>query len=112
MLLIVTHHSRNEQICHELIATDQAYQWAALIHLNRQVLRLPSSHPQVRKPVNKMFQLLQGFRHLKNTMLFPIITAGFEAQSARDKDRVLDYFTKLETNGFPTVRSSHYPRTT
>ena len=96
---------KNEQTCHELSITDQAYQLAALVHLNRQILRLPSSHPHVRNLVSTIFHLLQRFRQLKNTMLFPIVTAGLEAQTAQDESIVLDCFKKLENNGFPTVGS-------
>ena len=39
--------SKDRSAHHDVIAINQHFQWAALIHLNRRVLGLPSSHPDV-----------------------------------------------------------------
>jgi len=89
----------------ETVAITKAYHWAAVIHLKRQVQRVPSSHPDVQGPVKKILELLECFKTSKDMLLFPIVTAGVEAQSPEDRKLIIQQLKKLEVNGLPSVRS-------
>ncbi len=92
---------------HEMARVHQAYCYAFAILLNRRVLRLPSSDPHVQWHV---FQILEIFNlyddlHLPSpSMLFPLITARYEAQCQEHKRLVLINCRLLEAWGLSCVR--------
>jgi len=69
------------------------------------VQRVPSSHADVQGPVKKIPELLECFKTSKDMLLFPIVTAGVEAQSPEDRKLIIQQLKKLEVNGLPSVRS-------
>ena len=101
---------------------------AALIHLHRRVLGLPSSDPAMQALVGTLLKNIGWIQATPETnepnwfgplqctanttqralfnldVLFPMITAGFETESREQKDFVLKQCKTLEPLGLPYVR--------
>ncbi|USW58109.1 Putative zn(2)-C6 fungal-type DNA-binding domain, fungal transcription factor [Septoria linicola] len=80
----------------EIYATNEAYHWAGRIHLARRVLALQSSDPEVQDCVQNVLDLLQKVRRgssAESCLLFPMFTAGCEAQ--QDDQRAI-FMSRME----------------
>lgn len=86
----------------ELMAANDAFHWAAEIHLYRRVLGYPSDHPDIQKAVSliltSMFKVKQGGT-AENCLLFPLFTAGCESISFEHRDYTLRRMLEVEKTG-------------
>ncbi|KXL47288.1 hypothetical protein M433DRAFT_77072 [Acidomyces richmondensis BFW] len=98
--------TKAEQDAVEIYATNEAYHWAALIHLARRVLNAPPSSPDVQENVQRVIQSLEKVkrgRTADSCLLFPMFTAGCEAQSEADRRLLMDRLKGIEGWGMQQV---------
>lgn len=101
-----TDQAKAEKEIEEIYATNEAYHWAGLIHLSRRVLALPSSHPEVQQSVQKVIQSLQMVRRgssAESCLLFPMFTAGCEAQTEDQRMLFMNRLKAVEGWGMSHV---------
>ena len=99
--------TKSEQDVAEIYAVNEAYHWAGLIHLSRRVLALPSSHPEVQDNVQKIIYALRRVRRgssAESNLLFPMFTAGCEAQTQDDRNVFMDRLKAVEGWGMEQMR--------
>ena len=97
---------KSDQDVEEIYATNEAYHWAGLIHLSRRVLALPSNDPEVQENVRRIIQSLCVVRRgssAESCLLFPMFTAGCEAQTKADRDVFMDRLRAVEGWGMEHV---------
>ncbi|CAK4012122.1 Serine threonine kinase [Lecanosticta acicola] len=97
---------RDEKDTEEIYATNEAYHWAGLIHLARRVLALPSTHPEVQDSVQMVLSSLQKVRRgssAESCLLFPMFTAGCEAQKEEQRALFMDRLRAVEGWGMQHV---------
>ena len=76
----------------ESLATNSAFHWAGMVHLLRRVHNLPRNSPEVQSAVHEIVKTLMTLREggsAEACLLFPMFTAGVEAEDARDRAEVL-----------------------
>lgn len=100
----------------EMEATNEAYHWAALVHLERRVLGKPSGHPDVQDPVLRIIECIDQVRFggtAENCLLFPLFTAGCECKDGRLQKKVLRRMASIEGTAMMQVRAKkkHKSRT-
>ncbi len=86
----------------EMAATNDAFHWAGLVHLQRRILGRPSSHSDVKGPVNEIISALEKVRKgstAEACLLFPIFTAGCETQDEKQRHLIMDRFQGVEEWG-------------
>jgi len=92
----------------ELLATNDAFHWAAEIHLYRRVLGYASNHPDVQTAVGliveAMYKVKQGGT-AENCLLFPLFTAGCEAIDYTHRDYTLQRMLEVEKTGLTQVEA-------
>ena len=92
----------------QMAATNEAYHWAALIHLHRRVLGRPSDHNDVRGPVERILECLENIQHgstAETCLLFPMFTAGCEITGAGAREMILQRVKTVEKSGMMQVSS-------
>ncbi|MCJ1469016.1 hypothetical protein MMC07_007648 [Pseudocyphellaria aurata] len=91
----------------EMVATNDAFHWAGQIHLNRRVLGMNSSDPEVqlavREIVGALFKVRKGGT-AEACLLFPMFTAGCDAQEPAQRDKILERVRSVEESGMTHVR--------
>ncbi len=90
----------------EMIATNEAFHWAGLVHLHRRVYGKPSSDPQVQTAVREIVGLLFKVRKggtAEACLLFPMFTAGCDAQDQGQREKILDRIKSIEQFGMTQV---------
>jgi Fungal specific transcription factor domain len=90
----------------ESAATNDAFHRAALIHLLRRVRNLPRGTPAVQHAVAEIVTALERVRpggSAEACLLFPMFTAGVEAEDQRTRGRVLERVRSLEGGGMMQV---------
>ncbi|KAJ9659190.1 hypothetical protein H2201_007454 [Coniosporium apollinis] len=83
----------------ELHATNMAFHWAGLVHLNRRILNLPSSDPAVQDAVREIVGQLYKVRRGGNAeacLVFPMFTAGVEMRWEQWEDIPVAKMKRLE----------------
>lgn len=101
-----TTDGREERDAEEIYATNEAYHWAGLIHLSRRVLALPSSDAQVQESVQKVIRSLSKVRRgssAESCLLFPMFSAGCEAQTDEQRKIFMDRLSAVEGWGMSHV---------
>lgn len=101
-----SNEGKDEKDAEEIYATNEAYHWAGLIHLARRVLALPSSHPEVQDSVQRVLWSLQKVRRgssAESCLLFPMFTAGCEAQQEDQRALFMDRLKAVEGWGMQHV---------
>jgi hypothetical protein len=101
-----THHTELENL--EMIAIDKAFHWSAVLHIYRRVLGKPTSAPGVSYAVNELIDALDRIRPGSSTevsILFPLFTAGCEAQDRRQRLIIAKRVENFEAEGLKQVRS-------
>jgi Fungal specific transcription factor domain len=76
----------------ESLATNSAFHWAGMVHLLRRVHNLPRSDPQIQSAVKEIVKTLIQLREggsAEACLLFPMFTAGVEAEDPLDRAEVL-----------------------
>ena len=91
----------------EIYATNEAFHWAGRIHLARRVLALPSSDPEVQDCVEHVLELVtQKIRpgsSAESCLLFPMFTAGCEAQKQEQRRSFMQRMEAVEGWGMSHV---------
>lgn len=98
--------TKTQAECDEIIATNQAFHYAGMIHLSRRVLVLSRSHFQVQDGVRKVIDALAKVRPrstAESCLLFPMFSAGCEALEATDRQLLLDRMKNIESWGMQHV---------
>ena len=96
----------SEKDAEESLATNSAFHWAGLVHLLRRVHNLPRSDPEVQSAVHEIVKILQTIREggsAEACLLFPMFTAGVEAEDRLDRAEVLSRIKGAEGLGMCQV---------
>lgn len=91
----------------ELLATNDAFHWAALVHLYRRVLNYPTHNPRVQNAVAQIVMAMLKVRQggtAENCLLFPLFSAGCEAIEHRHREYTLKRMVEVEKSGLTQVR--------
>ncbi|OCT54416.1 c6 zinc finger domain containing protein [Cladophialophora carrionii] len=91
----------------ESLATNAAFHWAGLVHLLRRVHNRPRRDPEVQKAVHEIVKIQQQkIREggsAEACLLFPMFTAGVEAEDQLDRAEVLSRIKGAEGLGMCQV---------
>ena len=90
----------------ESLATNSAFHWAGLVHLLRRVHNLPRSHHEVQHAVHEIVKVITSLREggsAEACLLFPMFTAGVEAENSLDRAEVLTRIKGAEGLGMCQV---------
>jgi len=93
----------------ELITTNEAFHHAGLIHVNRRILGKPSTDPEVQCAVMEIVSALYKVRPggtAEGCLLFPMFTAGCEAQEPGQKERIMERLKRMEGLGMSHVKKA------
>ena len=96
----------DEKDMEEIFATNEAYHWAGLIHLSRRVFGLPPAAPAVQENVRKVISALAKVRSgssAEGCLLFPMFSAGCEAQTMEERRVVMERMKAIEGWGLTHV---------
>lgn len=97
------HHQGESE---DMMAIEEAFRWAGLLHLHRRVLgSSPDSFP-VKEALRKLIAALERMRMGASTevcALFPLFTAGCESRDPSQQARLLSRFFVLEKSGLKQV---------
>ena len=97
-------HSHDEDT--GLEATNAAFHWAGLIHLLRRINNMPKSTPEVQHAVREIVSALEKVPQggsAEACLLFPMFTAGVEAEEQSVRDTVLGRIKGIEEVGMCQV---------
>ncbi|KAI9931431.1 hypothetical protein MW887_010006 [Aspergillus wentii] len=93
----------------DIVAIDQAFRFAGILHLHRRVLGTSPYSSPVKEALD---QLTEALRRIKtNTpaevgVLFPLFTAGCETQDPQQKKEILERFRSLEKTGMKQIQNA------
>jgi hypothetical protein len=90
----------------EMAATNEAYHWAGLVHLHRRILGKPSTHLDVQHAVQEICGALWKVRKGSSAefcLLFPMFTAGCDAQEEKQRSYIIERFRGIEEFGMSQV---------
>lgn len=96
----------SEKDVEESLATNSSFHWAGLVHLLRRIHNLPRSHPEVQNAVHEIVKVLQTLREggsAEACLLFPMFTAGVEAEDPLDRAEILSRIKGVEGLGMCQV---------
>ncbi|KAL8991958.1 MAG: hypothetical protein Q9169_007497, partial [Polycauliona sp. 2 TL-2023] len=86
----------------EMVATNEAFHWAGLIHLNRRILGKKSEDVEVqiavREIVSALFKVRKGGT-AEACLLFPIFTAGCDSQERGQRNVIIERLSSIEESG-------------
>ena len=91
----------------EMSAVNDTFHWAGLIHLYRRVLGKRSSDEGVQIAVREIISALDRIRYggtAEASMVFPLFTAGCEAQDPTPREKISDRLKNVEPHGMTQVR--------
>jgi hypothetical protein len=91
---------------HESAATNDAFHRAALIHLLRRVRHVPRNAPQIQDAIQAIVRALSQVRpggSAEACLLFPMFTAGAEAEDEITRSLILERVKSLEAVGMMQV---------
>jgi hypothetical protein len=100
---------KTEQDIAEIYAVNEAFHWAALIHLHRRLLAAPTFSYEVQENVKKIIHCFGQVRRgssAEGNLLFPMFTGGCEAQSQEDRNVFMDRLTSIEGWGMAQVEKA------
>jgi hypothetical protein len=93
----------------EMAATNEAYHWAGLIHVHRRILGKPSTDENVQAAVQEIVRALYRVRKASSAgacLLFPMFTAGCDAQDEKQKALILEKMKGVEEFGMSQVSTT------
>lgn len=96
----------SEKDAEESLATNSAFHWAGLVHLLRRVHNVPRSDEEVQNAVHEIVKILTTIREggsAEACLLFPMFTAGVEAEDPLDREKVLARIKGAEELGMCQV---------
>lgn len=88
----MSYAAMSRQDAEESLATNSAFHWSGMVHLLRRVHNLPRSHPDVQSAVKEIIKTLITLREggsAEACLLFPMFTAGVEAEDKLDQAEVM-----------------------
>lgn len=97
---------KSPQDIREILASNEMFHWAGLIHLYRRVLGRPSHDPDVQGCVGETVAALARIRRgstMESCLLFPMFTAGCDAREQDQRDRIMERLKGVEGWGMPHV---------
>ena len=89
-----------------MVATNDAFHWAGLIHLNRRVLGKDSTDVEVQLAVRGIVGALYKVRKggtAEACLVFPMFTAGCDAQEPAQRERIMERLRVVEESGMTQV---------
>ncbi|RYP64272.1 hypothetical protein DL771_008831 [Monosporascus sp. 5C6A] len=92
-----------------LTATNEAFHWAALVHLYRRVQGKPSDDNTVQDAVQSIITCFDNIRPggaAEFCLLFPMFTAGCDARDEGQRALILEKFVIAETHGMTQVHNA------
>ncbi|RYP21836.1 hypothetical protein DL765_002061 [Monosporascus sp. GIB2] len=92
-----------------LTATNEAFHWAALVHLYRRVQGKPSDDNAVQEAVQSIITCFENIRPggaAEFCLLFPMFTAGCDAWDEGQRALILEKFVIAETHGMTQVHNA------
>ena len=90
----------------EIAATNEAFHWAGLVHLNRRVLGLPQESGEVQRAVREVIGTMYKVRKggaAEACLVFPLFTAGCEARDGSQREVLLERIKSVEESGMTQV---------
>lgn len=90
----------------EMEATNDAFHWAGLVHLNRRVLGKKSTDPEVQMAVKEIVDALHKVRKgstAEACLLFPMFTAGCDALQVDQRKEIMARLRVVEGTGMTHV---------
>lgn len=90
----------------EMEATNDAFHWAGLVHLNRRVLGKTSTDPEVQMAVSEIVDALHKVRKgstAEACLLFPMFTAGCDALRMEQREEIMERLRVVEGTGMTHV---------
>ena len=93
----------------ELVTTNEAFHHAGFIHVNRRILGRPSTDPEVQFAVREIVSALYKVRKggtAEGCLLFPMFTAGCDAQDDTQRAKILERLLRMEGLGMSTVKKA------
>ena len=93
----------------EMVATNDAFHWAGLVHLDRRALGKPSDDPEVQLAVREIVGALGKVRRggtAEANLLFPMFTAGCDASDRRMRGEIMERLRGVEASGMTQVSVS------
>ena len=90
----------------EMVATNETFHWAGLIHLHRRVLRKPAYDSEVQTAVREIVIALDRVRKggtAEACLLFPMFTAGCQAKEDWMREKLLQRLKSVEGSGMTQV---------
>jgi len=90
----------------EMLASNDAFHWAAQIHLFRRVFNYKIEHQCVQDAVQKIIEAMHDIpeqSNIENSLLFPFFTAGCESISKEDRSYILHRLLEIEKSGLTQV---------
>ena len=96
----------------EIAATNEAFHWAGVVHLNRRVLGLPGESAEVQRAVREvsgsMYKVRKG-GSAEACLVFPLFTAGCEARDESQREVLLERIRSVEESGMTQVSPFFFP---
>lgn len=92
----------------EMVATNEAFHWAGLIHLDRRVFGKASWDTEIQAAVGKIVESLDRVRRgstAEACLLFPMFTAGCHAKGEGRRGRIMERLRSVEGSGMTQVCS-------
>ena len=93
----------------EIIATNEMFHWAGLIHLTRRVLNRPARDPEVQNAVREIVGGLYKIRHgstAEACLLFPMFSAGCDALEQSQRDKIISRLRSVENFGMTQIHKA------
>lgn len=93
----------------ELVTTNEAFHHAGFIHVNRRILGKPSTDPEVQFAVREIVSALYKVRKggtAEGCLLFPMFTAGCDAQDDTQKAKIMERLQRMEGLGMSHVKKA------
>ncbi|KAL9597401.1 MAG: hypothetical protein Q9219_005154 [cf. Caloplaca sp. 3 TL-2023] len=90
----------------EMVATNEAFHWAGLVHLNRRILGKRSEDLEVQIAVREIVSTLYKVRKggtAEACLLFPMFTAGCDAREAGQREVIMERLRSVEESGMSQV---------
>ncbi|KAL1635710.1 hypothetical protein SLS58_010148 [Diplodia intermedia] len=91
----------------EIYASNEAFHWAGLLHLLRRVLGRPPSDGEVQNAVREILKALERVRPDGSAgacLLFPMFSAGCDAQEEGQREKILERLSAVEGFGMSQVQ--------
>ncbi|KAJ6179741.1 hypothetical protein N7519_010202 [Penicillium mononematosum] len=104
---ISEHHRGIESA--DMMAIEEAFRFAGLLHLHRRVLGSPPDSFPVKEVLCKLIDALGRMRPGAATevcSLFPLFTAGCESRDSIQRTKLLDRFFVLESSGMKQIQNA------